>query len=175
RGALVPEDQFVLAVLYDQEGDTREADRRLRNLVEQDKRPRYIAHYAMTLLARHRDPEEAEKKVADLEKLERDHDVGPNGYGSVDLRARLLEAKDRGKDALELLEAHVSRKDAQPGEVLLLLGSLSRQKLYRRAFTLCEKTWDEGKCSPEAMGAVSVGLLAVMKPTASASQARTLE
>jgi Tfp pilus assembly protein PilF len=57
--------------------------------------------------------------------------------------------------------------------VLLVLGALTRQKRWKEAFALCEKAWTEGKCSPEAIGAVSVGLMAVMQ--FSDAQVATLE
>jgi tetratricopeptide (TPR) repeat protein len=177
RRALRADDQFILAILQEQEGEAQKAEQRLRDLVlhRQTQTPRYLAHYAMTLIGRKRELDEAVRYITMLEQLERDQEVGPNGFGSVDLRARLDEANSQGDKALERLREHVARDGAKPEEVLLVLGSLSRQKLYKEAFALCEKTWDEGRCSPEAVGAVSVGLLGVMKPAPTDAQVRALE
>jgi tetratricopeptide (TPR) repeat protein len=177
RGALTADDQFVLAILLDQEGQAARSEQRLRDLViqRQTQTPRYLSHYAMTLIARKRDLDSARKYIDMLKKLEHDREVGANGFGSVDLEARLLEAEGKGDKALALLRKHIGREGAAAEEVLLVLGSLSRQKRYQDAFALCEKTWEEGKCSPEAVGAVSVGLLGVMKPAATDAQVRALE
>src|SRR5262249_33503641 len=60
------------------------------------------------------------------------------------------------------------RPGGKPEEVLLFLGSLSRQMRYAEAFDLCEKTWEAGKCPPEVIGGVSVSLLNAMSPISDA-------
>src|SRR5262249_47755276 len=92
-------------------------------------------------------------------------EVGPNGFASVELQARLLEAQKKDAEARELIRKHVTREGARPEEVLLLIGTLSRQKRYQEAFDLCEKAWDKGECPAPMLGAVTVSLLRVMGPT----------
>jgi Tfp pilus assembly protein PilF len=167
--ALTADDEFVLALLYEAEGDTRKSQDKLKALTQpQTRTPQYLAQYASSLISFRRTPEalaEAAKVIGWLEELERQREVGPNGFASVEMRARLLEARGRGEDATALLRKHIAREGAQPEEVLLLLASLNRQKRHEEALELCEKTWREGKCMPEAVGGVSVMLLRVMSPT----------
>ncbi len=166
--ALSPDDEFVLAMLYDAQGDRKKAQDRLKTLIQpQTRSPQYLAQYAMTLLME-RLPEslkEAEKVIGWIEEIEKQTDVGPNRYASVELRARLLEARDKGDEAIELLTKHIERQGAKREEVLLVMGSYTRQKRYNDAFRLCEKAWNDGDVMPEALGAVSVGLLRIMNPT----------
>jgi tetratricopeptide (TPR) repeat protein len=178
QNALMPDDQFVLAMLLDAEGRPELAKQRLSDLAKLEKRtpPQYLAQYAMSLIVRwHQadDLEKAERVIGWLEDLERLRDVEPNTFASVELQARLLEARKQGDEALALLRKHAARKKARPEEVLLVLASLSRQKRFAEAFGLCETTWKAGKCSPEAVGGVSVALLRVMKPTD--AQVKTVE
>lgn len=169
RGELTPDDRFVLAMLYEADGRTDRSQARLRELTAMPLRtPRYLAQYALSLLATKRTPtalDEVERIVKQLEELERLREVGPNGYASVEMQARLLEARGKPDDAVRVMQKHVTRAGAQPEEVLLLIGTLSRQKKFGEAFDLCEKTWDRGECNKEALGAVSTSLLRVMKPT----------
>lgn len=163
RQALNPDDRFILSILYEQEGESRKSQENLRELVaaRQTQNPRYLAQYAMMLIAQKRELNEAEKYVKMLEELEEKSDLGANTYASVELRARLLEANGKNDDALKLLRDHVGREGARPEEGLIVLSALIRQKRYPEAFAMCEATWKEGKVAPEAVGAVSVGLLRV--------------
>lgn len=167
--ALVPDDEFVLAMLYEAEGETRKSHETLRTLIEPKTRtPQYLARYASSLMVQRRladSLDEAERVIGWLEKLEEQRQVGPNGFASVELRANLLEARNKGGEAVDLMRAHVSRKGAKPEEIVLLLGVMTRQKRFTDAFELCEKAWQEGKCMPEVLGSVSVRLLQVMDPT----------
>lgn len=167
--ALTPEDEFVLALLYESEGQTRKSQEKLKVLVQpQTRTAQYLAQYAMSLITQRRLPsdlDEAEKLLGWLEELEQQRRSGANSFASVELRARLLEARGKGDEALALLQRHLSREEARPEEVLLVLASLSRQKRYKEAYDLCEQTWQAGKVMPEAVGGVSVALLRVMNPT----------
>ena len=165
--ALTPDDEFVLAMLYDTEGDSRKSQDRLRALVQpQTRTPQYLAQYAMSLILQRlpQSLKEAEKVIGWIEEIEKQTEVEPNRYASVELRARLLEALGKGDEAVELLTKHVKREKAKPEEIILVMGSLTRQKRFNEAFRLCEKAWNEGETMPEALGAVSVGLLQVMDP-----------
>jgi tetratricopeptide (TPR) repeat protein len=178
KRALSPDDQYVLALLYDAEGKADRAREKLQELAQLPTHtPQYLAQYAMTLIARRKedaDLDEAERMIGWLAKLEKDREVGPNEYASVELRARLLEARGKGKEAEKLLRAHAGRARAKPEEVLLVLASLTRQKRYAESFALCERVWKEGKCKPEAIGGVSVALLRVI-PDLTDAQAEQVE
>src|SRR5262249_12287438 len=104
-------------------------------------------------------------------ELEKQSDVGPNRYGSVDLRVQLLEKQNKPDEALRLMRAHFAKK---PEEVFLLITTLCRQKKFSDAYELCEKQWAEGKHQPELLGAPSVGVLQVWKD-ASDAQVRAVE
>ena len=166
--ATSPDDEFVLATLYDAAGEPRKARERLEKLAQPHSRtPQYLAQYTMSLLNQ-RKPEslaKADKVIGWIEEIEKQMKVGANRYASVELRARLLEALGKGDDAFALLTKHTGREGAKPEELVLVVGSLSRQKRYNEAFRLCEKAWSENEVMPEALGAMSVSLLRVMNPT----------
>jgi Tfp pilus assembly protein PilF len=167
--SLTPDDRFILALLYDAEDAWPKSREALKQLcLARTYSPQYLAQYIQGLI-RQRTPtdlEEADRWLGRLAELEKQREVGPNGFASVDLRARWLEARGEGEKALELLRGHAARPDARRDAVLLVLGSLVRQQRYPEAFTLCDRLWQEGKrCPPEAVGAVSVALLRSMKPT----------
>jgi tetratricopeptide (TPR) repeat protein len=170
QNALSPDDQFVLALLLDAEGRPQQAKQRLSDLAKLETRtpPQYLAQYAMSLIVRWHQPDDlakAERVIGWLEDLEQQREVEPNTFASVELKARLLETRRQGDEALLLLRKHAAREKAKPEEVLLVLASLSRQRRFAEAFNLCEKTWKAGKCATEAVGGVSVALLRVMKPS----------
>src|SRR5262249_38504273 len=167
--ALQADDQYVLSMLYEAEGQDRKARSQPEDLVRgPTQNPQYLAQYLMRLITQRRLPtdlEEAEKKLVWLEKLEREREAGPNGFASVELRARLLEAQGKGPEAVRLLRKHVARDGAKPEEVLLVLSSLQRQHRYEEAFGVCERAWEQGKCAPEVVAGVCLSLLRVMSPT----------
>ncbi len=169
RGALTADDQYVLSLMYDQEGNVLKAQQELEALLRNaPKTPQYLAQRAMGLIVQKKLPgdlKRADKLVADLEQLERERKLAPNAFASVELRVRLLEARGKGKKAVELLVKHVERPGAKPDEVLLVLASLGRQKRYPEAYAMCEKLWRDGKVTTEAVGGVSVALLRAMSPT----------
>jgi tetratricopeptide (TPR) repeat protein len=168
RQAVTPDDQYVLALLHEQEGNSQKARQNYEGLVKQrEAAPQYLAQYAMTLIAQRRpgDLERAAELLQELEAQERRSGGPPNQFAAVELRARLLEARGKGKEAEGLLRKHTAREGARPEEVLLVLASLGRQKRYKEAFALCEQVWREGKVAPEAVGGVSVALLRVMGPS----------
>ncbi|MFM7150958.1 MAG: tetratricopeptide repeat protein, partial [Gemmataceae bacterium] len=169
--SLTSEDEFTLSMLYEAEGDIRKAQDKLRNLVQpQVRTPQYLAQYTMSLILQQRQPDaldEAEKIIGWIEELERQRQSGPNSFASVELRARLLEARGKGDEAIKLLQMHTARNGASAEEILLVLASQTRLKRYADAFSLCESAWKEGKCRPDALASVSVSLLRVMSPSES--------
>ncbi|MFQ3593400.1 MAG: tetratricopeptide repeat protein, partial [Gemmataceae bacterium] len=169
RGDLNPEDRFTLAMLYEAEGKSDRSQRNLRELTQPPLRtPRYLAQYAMSLLATRRDDEaltEVDRIVAQLTELESVREAGPNGFASVELRARLLEARGQADAARELVRQHVQRPGAKPEEIVLWVNTLSRQKRFDEAFDLCQQQWKKATCPPEVLGAIITSLLRVMTPT----------
>jgi tetratricopeptide (TPR) repeat protein len=166
-GALLPDDRFVLAVLYDSDGNWSAAAEQVRPLTQLPApAPRHLAWYVMGLLNRKAvDVGEARRCIQRLKELEVSYKVGPNRFASVELEARLLEAQSQGDAALALLRKHVARNDARPEEALLVHASLRRQKRYAEAFALCEAAWAEGKWPPEVIGSITVNLMRGMKPS----------
>jgi tetratricopeptide (TPR) repeat protein len=169
RGPLPAEDRFLLAVLYEAQGDAARSQERLRELAQAPLRnPRYLAQYARGLVVKGRNAAalaEADKAVAMLEEMEKQSGVGPNGFASIDLRCRILEARGKPEESVALMKSHVRRAGASPREVVLLLDLLARQRKYAEAHTLCEETWQAGKCPPEALAAAQASLLHVSSPT----------
>jgi tetratricopeptide (TPR) repeat protein len=93
-----------------------------------------------------------------LEALEAERKSPPGALGTVDLRARLLEATGGGDRAAALLKAHAARDGARPEDVLLPINSLVRQKRYGDALALMEQAW-QTKCPPEVLAGPHAGLL----------------
>jgi tetratricopeptide (TPR) repeat protein len=174
--ALSKDDEFLLALLYEAEGKPEKSLNALAELSQVQgggqPSPQFLAQYIMSLLTYRRSPDalaDAEKAIVQIEKLEADREVGPNGFASVELRVRLLEAQGKSDEALALLKKHVNRKSAKADEVVLLVGGLTRQKRFDEAYDLCLKSWDKvgekGSVSPEAAGGMSIAVLRVMKPS----------
>src|SRR5262249_45762384 len=166
--SLLPDDRYVLSLLYEAEGQERKARDELGKLIREPRNRQHLARYALRLITQRQLPtdlDEAEKKIGWLEELERQREVGPNGFASVELRARVEEARGRPDEAAKRLRRHVNRAGAKPEEVLLLLTALARQKKYQEAFALCEKTWEQGKVRPEMLGGVCMEMLRVRGPS----------
>jgi len=167
--ALLPDDEFLLANLYAANGEAAKSEEKLRELTQsQTRSPQYLAQYAMQLIQQQRLPtslDEAEKIIALIQQLEKQRQLEANTYASVELRARLLEARKKGDEALDLLRSHIARDGARPEEIIMVLGSMTRQKRYAEAFELCEQLWKENKCKPEVLSGISVSLLRAMQPT----------
>jgi tetratricopeptide (TPR) repeat protein len=161
--ALIPEDQYLLALLYNAAGQTEKANSQLEGLVQGPTRtPQYLFQYALNLITHKKLPDDlakAEKCIGWLEQMEKDRETGPNGFGSVELRARLLEARKKGEEALGVLRKHVAREGAQPEEIVLVVASLSRQGRHKEAFQMCDRLWREGKTRPDVLGGLSVSLM----------------
>jgi Tfp pilus assembly protein PilF len=168
--ALLADDRFILAMLYETEGAWQKAKSVLAQLADlKEPAPRHLAYYVQTLIE-HKDLAEAAQQAERLEALEVQRGSEPNAFAAIELRARLFEEDGTGKGgekAIKLLEQHIHRKNAKPEEVLLLLNSMRRQKKFADAFNLCLKTWDEKdarkKCSPEVIGGASVAVLRSMQ------------
>ncbi len=162
RQNLSPEDLFLLARLY--EDDSASPSRaKARDLLRRltagpAAQPAYLAYYGVTLL-RLNQLDEAQQVIDALAKLEKGQGTD---LGSVELRARLLEARGDGGKAVQMLEEHVVRHAAKPEKVFALVEALARQNRAREALDRCEPTWQS--CPPEMVAAASLGVLRLAKP-----------
>jgi tetratricopeptide (TPR) repeat protein len=166
-----PDDQFVLAMLYLGDGDDARGGDILKHIAGLPDRallPAYLGQYVQLLLRTGTtDPaapnrtklDEAGRQLARLEQLEKDRGKPRGAFGTVDLRARLLEARGEGAQALDMLRDFTKRPSAAPHDALLVMGSLGRQKRFQEAFDFCEKEDLWTKCPPEAVGGVCEALL----------------
>jgi tetratricopeptide (TPR) repeat protein len=163
-GPLAADDQFLLAQLYEAEGNTARARELLLSLTAgQGDNPAALAYYARLLLSQ-RETAEAQRCVEQLVALEKGRGAAPGAYGSVELEARVYETRGEGKRALDLLESYVRRPGARPEEIALLIESLTRQKQYDAALDACEQAWRT--CPAPVAGRVTLAVLHAMKPTA---------
>jgi tetratricopeptide (TPR) repeat protein len=168
KKALLPPDRYILALLYEADGKWQQALLILRDLAEKPPyNPQHVAQLVHSLLT-HRDqdaspPDEVETWIERLEDLEKTMKVGANGFASVEMRARLDEARGRGEPALKRLRLHIGRMGAKPEERLLVLDSLRRQKRFAEAYAVCEEMWEA--CKSEVAGGASVAILRSMTPT----------
>jgi tetratricopeptide (TPR) repeat protein len=155
---LFPGDRLLLAQLYEAAGAWPRAGEHLRRLAEAyNREPAYLGRLATNLLQQQK-PAEAGPLLDRLEALEKERGAPPGTLGTVELRARLLEATGEGQKAVSLLQAHASRAGARPEDVLLPINSLARQKRYDEALALLEKAWQAG-ASPEALAGPHLWLL----------------
>ena len=178
RTAAAPEMKFLLAQLYEANGDWSKAKLNLQALLaEAGKNPTYVA-YCVRAALRHKEVDEAESGVQRLAELD-----GP-ALVKLELRARVLHAQGKPEEAVKLLNAYAQEKDArldvaaalldalgqpeqaeklyrvlagkagQPNGVLLLAGHLMRRGRVPEALAICERAWQT--CPPEQVAAISV-------------------
>jgi tetratricopeptide (TPR) repeat protein len=181
REQLVPDDRYLLARLYEADGDWTQAHRQMRSLLaSDDKNPLFLA-YVVRALLRRGTTDEARPWFDTLEKLD------PSGPATMELKARLLKQGGRAGDAVELLRSFVQARPDQAGPVAMLLEELGQmtaaEDLYREvavrrdqprailalagflarrdraaeAIDLCEKA--ASMCPPEAVAEATVALL----------------
>jgi cellulose synthase operon protein C len=123
RQVLLPEEQYLLAQLYESIGDAPAARAQMLQLLTANPtNARFIAHYAQNLLRRG-DAAEAEIWVKKLEKLPE----ASRTFTLVELQACLLAEKSNAAGAVDLLNRFVDQADAQPANPaarMLLAGNL---------------------------------------------------
>jgi tetratricopeptide (TPR) repeat protein len=136
---LAAEEQFLLAQLHEALGTWPQARQEMLDLLAaQPTNPRYVAHYAQSLLRR-AETGEAELWLAKLEKL-------PEAAGTlilVDLQARVLAARGKGEAALERVRDFENNKDAKPADsaarltlIVTLLDGLSQSHPAEKRFAV---------------------------------------
>jgi tetratricopeptide (TPR) repeat protein len=166
REALLPEDRFLLAQLYDSNGPEAvwwaKAGEQMRSLVNRlGDDPVFVTQFANTLL-RHKEYREAQAQIDRVEKLEKQRRLAAGTLGSVELRVTLLEATGHGAEALALLRDYVAKGKDDPGRIYLLIGALQRRKALAAALDCCEKAWQT--CPPEPSGGASLATLKAGQP-----------
>jgi tetratricopeptide (TPR) repeat protein len=197
RYPLLPDEQFLLAKLYQAEGDWRTARTKFLSLVAgQDCKPLILAYYIDALLQRN----EAKEAGFWVEKLNR---IDPNDPATVELKVRVLSKLQQVDDALAAVEEYSQRKDAVPQVVAALLDNLgevaaekaeqkyndiiaksrrphdflrfanflARQRRVDEAVRLCELAWQSGP--PDLCARPTAGVLRAGK--AGSEQTRRVE
>jgi tetratricopeptide (TPR) repeat protein len=172
RGSLLPDDKYILAHLYDAANAWPKSREQLKELtlpVGPGEQPRYLAHapqymhrYALGLL-RNGDYQEAGRVLDCLDKLEQQQHVKEGTFGTVELKAQLWEKTGQGDKAVSMLTEYAARNRETKNMILVVVGSLVRQKRYDEALALLEK--EIATCRPEAAGAAYISLLNEMDPS----------
>ncbi len=163
-GPLTAEDKFLLARLYEAEGDTPRARELLLALTAgHEEDPAVLTYYA-GLLLRQGETAEAQRCAEQLAALEKARGEARGAYGSVELQARVYEARGEAKRATDLLDSYVHRPGGRPEEVVLLVECLTRQKRFDAALEVCEEAWRT--CPAAVSGRANLVVLHAMKPTA---------
>jgi tetratricopeptide (TPR) repeat protein len=165
RQTLSPDDQLLLAQLYLAMGGDdvswAKAREQMQLLVDsQPRNPVYLTLYAQALLDKG-DPVEAERIVARLEQIERSRQAS---LGAAELKARVLELRGKGPQALAVLKEYAEARGARPERMLLYAGMQGRLGHLREALDLCQQALKT--CPPEAVGGASVAVLRDTRPAA---------
>jgi tetratricopeptide (TPR) repeat protein len=136
---LAAEEQFLLAQLHEALGSWPQSRQEMLDLLAaQPTNPRYVAHYAQSLLRR-AETSEAELWLAKLERL-------PEAAGTfvlVDLQSRGLAARGKAEAALERVRDFENNKEAKPVDpaarltlIVALLDSLSHAHPTEKRFAV---------------------------------------
>jgi tetratricopeptide (TPR) repeat protein len=165
RRTLQAEDRFLLAELYEAEGEAGwpRARALLRGLtVVPGSSDLYLARLARSLLL-HGEVPEAEGCIARLAEIEAARHLAGGALGSVELRARALELKGQEEEAYQLLAARAASKPPAADRLLALAGFLARQQRLQEALAQWERAWKVGP--PELVGGAGVALLRAGHPS----------
>ncbi|MBX6312993.1 MAG: tetratricopeptide repeat protein [Isosphaeraceae bacterium] len=187
RLPLTPNEQFLLARLYEGERDWPKArERMLSLLAAHADNPLYLASYISSLLRRGQ-ADEAQLWLLKLERLE------PQAFRTMSLKARMLAARGEGAAAVALLKDYIRDQGApllgpiaalldqigqaaaaeelyrqyaaqskQPESTLALAQYLARQGRLREALDLCERAWQT--CPPAAVANACIAALYAAQP-----------
>jgi Tfp pilus assembly protein PilF len=143
KNGLNADDQFLLARLLALQGSDSVAWAKTRNLLkaltlQYPKNYRYLA-YAAQQHVQQKEFNEAEPIITLLEGVERERKTMPGGFGSIELRAKILEMRGLGSQAATLLTGYAEQSGASPIRKLLLVHLQGRLGNYREAVDLCEE------------------------------------
>lgn len=117
----MPNDRFLLAQLYEAEGQWPKAEESMLASLRTNKRPVYVAEYIRALI-RHNQADKAAPWIAELEKQE------PNTQRTVKLKALVLKALGKANDAIALLKEVADRDPVQTQPVAALLDEIGEDK-----------------------------------------------
>jgi tetratricopeptide (TPR) repeat protein len=161
RQALPPDDQLLLAQLYLANGPDdlwwAKARELMQGLVTTHARnPLYLGQYAQVLLDRG-DTREAAKIIAKIEQVEKGRQTADGAFGSIELKARVLELQGKGQEALALLKSYVEADRAKTERLLLFAGLHGRLGQLKESLELFEGGLT--KCPPEAVCGASLAVL----------------
>lgn len=155
REALDEGDMARLAQLQEANGSWSAARDILRSGLASWLRSPLPLQQAGLAFLRHGDAELAQQCVALLEQTERERGAAPGSLGSVELKARVLEARGQVGEALAVLKSYAARPNASPEDALLVASLLSRQRRAAEAVDACEKVWHA--CPPDKVAAACLG------------------
>jgi tetratricopeptide (TPR) repeat protein len=170
RDALLPEDRFLLAQLYESNGPDPvwwvKAGEQMALLDKQLGDDAGFLAQCANWRIRHKEYPEARLLIDRLKKLESDRKLPAGTLGSVELTVNLLEANRSGDEALTLLRDYVANgaKERDPERIFFQIGALQRRQRMADALDCCEKAWKT--CPPEPCGGASLSTLKVGRPTA---------
>jgi Tfp pilus assembly protein PilF len=142
--------------------------------IQYPKNARYLA-YAAQVYIQQSELTEAEQIVARLESVERERKTTPGGFGSIELRAKILEMRGLGSQAMALLTSYAEQEES-PVRKLLLAHLQGRLGNYREAVDLCEEVrqaaaeyYKDNAAAAAALGleadAAAVAIVRLNKPS----------
>jgi tetratricopeptide (TPR) repeat protein len=182
RRAAAPEDQLLLAQLYDADGDPARARELMASLLaNHGNNPKYIAAFVDSLLRRQKDIDKARLWLGKLKQVE------PGSFRTLALRVQMCRLEKRTRDAAQAVEQYALLKDAdlrgaaelleqlgqqssaektyrqlvaqskRPDSVLTLAQFLARRKRLAEALALCDQAWQT--CPPTAVAATCLAVI----------------
>ena len=168
KNALDAEDQYFLARLLVQHGTDPGLWSKSRTLLksltlQQPKNSRYLGYAAYQHIEQ-KEFTEAEQFITRLENVERQRNITPGSFGSIELRAKLFEMRGLGSQATTLLTEYADQPGASPVRKLLLAGLQGRLGNYKAAIDLCEEVRQTPEHTIEA-DANAVAILRMNKPS----------
>jgi cellulose synthase operon protein C len=175
KRALGVDDQFLLANLCHLQGHDASTWRKTRELLKEiiHNAPRSARYqiFAAHLFILNKEVPIAEKIVDRLAKLEQERRLAAGALGSIELRARCLELRGHGMEALALLKQYAAQQDAPVSRVLLLAAIHGRLGQIREAIDLTEQVAQRGAADEmdEARGS-ALAILRAGKPAEEAAR-----
>ena len=176
RNALTADDQFFLARLWMLQGNDAVTWPKARALLKSvalhnPRNERYLGFTAQQMIQQ-KEFTDADQYIAKLEQLERDRKMAAGGFGSIELRAKLLAMRGLGTQAVALLTVYAEQPGALPIRKLLLADLQGRLGNFQAAIDLCAQVRQTPALFHEANNA-AIALLRDNKP--GADQATKLE
>ncbi|MFO0969408.1 MAG: tetratricopeptide repeat protein [Gemmataceae bacterium] len=138
---LAAEDQFLLAQLYVDQGAEPAWWGKARDILvglvkSYPRQPQFLALFADQALV-HKDVAEADRLTTRLEQVEKTRGLSAGELGSIELRARVLEAEGEGKKALALLKEYADAPKAPAERSFLVAAMHGRLGNLKQALDVC--------------------------------------